>query len=122
MRHSVNGWMYCAMPSVQLAYNSTVRWVFLDFGGATALHSPFFMAQLLHGPNGPEMTEIIMPHQATTVDMRARGCLFLLCGGGGGRLARSVTNGGRGDTGDRVGGIGPRPSTCLPTAVQHPSA
>jgi hypothetical protein len=46
MKHSVNGWMYCTMPTVRLGLRQKVRWIMIDFGGATALHSPYFQSMV----------------------------------------------------------------------------
>lgn len=49
MRHSINGWMYCNMPPVVVPQGARVRWVMIDFGGATALHSPYLISQVCDG-------------------------------------------------------------------------
>lgn len=71
MRHSVNGFMYCAMPPVPFRLGEKVRWVVLDYGAATALHMPFFEGQLLEAHTGPSASILMMPGQATQVDMTA---------------------------------------------------
>ena len=71
MRHSINGFMFCHMPSVKLSLGEQVRWVVLGFGANTALHMPYFEGQLLHTQTGPSASILMMPGQSFHADMTA---------------------------------------------------
>lgn len=49
--HSINGYVYCNLPDLNITVNSTVRWLLVAYGTEGDFHSPFFAGQsVMVGP------------------------------------------------------------------------
>jgi hephaestin len=45
LKHAINGFLFCNMPSVEVRAGSKVRWYVMGFGSEADMHSPVFPGQ-----------------------------------------------------------------------------
>ncbi|GAB4814065.1 hypothetical protein N2152v2_001111 [Parachlorella kessleri] len=69
LMHSVNGYVYCNIPALEVALNSTVRFVMLGMGSEADMHSPTFTGQVLLSVGSTSRTVELMPTVTKVVDM-----------------------------------------------------
>ena len=72
LKHGLNGYLYCNMPDIQIAPNTTLRVVVLTMGSEGDLHSIQFAGQILKGSPASSYRaaiEPLMPAVASTVDI-----------------------------------------------------
>ncbi|EFJ39308.1 hypothetical protein VOLCADRAFT_108685, partial [Volvox carteri f. nagariensis] len=45
-KHSINGFLYCNLPGLNIPAGATVRWLLVAYGTEGDFHSPYFMGQV----------------------------------------------------------------------------
>lgn len=73
--HSINGYIYCNLPNLQIPLGSLVRFVFLSFGSEEAVNGPRVVGQQLVEAGGPVQSQILLPAMAQAIDMIASGAV-----------------------------------------------
>eukprot|EP00775_Hariotina_reticulata_P011260 gene11260-11409_t len=71
LMHTINGYVYCNGPTLQLPAGSSVRWYVMGFGSEADMHSPVFEGQDVSYAGQPVYSVGVMPSNTFTVDMVA---------------------------------------------------
>lgn len=71
LMHTINGYLYCNGPSLQVTAGEKVRWLIMGFGSEADMHSPVFEGQQVEYGGQPIYSVGLMPSNTFVVDMVA---------------------------------------------------
>ncbi|WIA14174.1 hypothetical protein OEZ85_002716 [Tetradesmus obliquus] len=71
LMHTMNGFVYCNGPTLQLNAGDRVRWMVMGFGSEADMHSPVFDGQAVEFGGQPVYSVGLMPSNTYVVDMTA---------------------------------------------------
>jgi hephaestin len=71
LMHTMNGYIYCNGPTLQLNAGDKVRWMIMGFGSEADMHSPVFDGQAVQFGGQPVYSVGLMPSNTYVVDMTA---------------------------------------------------
>lgn len=69
--HSINGYVYCNGPTMQLQPGETKRLFVMGFGSEVDMHSPVFVGQSLKNRGSSVYSPGVMPATTYVVNMEA---------------------------------------------------
>jgi hephaestin len=71
LMHTINGFVFCNGPTLQLPVGSSVRWYVMGFGSEADMHSPVFEGQDVSYAGQPVYSVAVLPSNTFTIDMLA---------------------------------------------------
>ncbi|KAF6265588.1 Cupredoxin [Scenedesmus sp. NREL 46B-D3] len=71
LMHTMNGFIYCNGPALQVSAGDKVRWMVMGFGSEADMHSPVFDGQAVEFGGKPVYSVGLMPSNTYVVDMTA---------------------------------------------------
>jgi hephaestin len=71
LMHTMNGYIYCNGPTLQINAGDRVRWMVMGFGSEADMHSPVFDGQAVELGGRPVYSVGLMPSNTYVVDMTA---------------------------------------------------
>ena len=78
-KHSVNGYIMCNMPEIEVPQGARLRLILIGVGSETGMHTPGFTDLVQHTPEGPTYVVELYPGMAKVVGMNAGAnlaCMF----------------------------------------------
>jgi hephaestin len=71
LMHTMNGYIYCNGPTLQVNAGDKVRWMVMGFGSEADMHSPVFEGQAVEFGGQPVYSVGLMPSNTYVVDITA---------------------------------------------------